>query len=189
MSEINEELLNDFFNTSDKLRNLMQQLSPGKERFKMATRLQIRTMKYLFINPETTVGDLAKELVMSSGAIAQLLDRLEGYGWIKRDNDPEDRRVIRLSLTQEGRKQIKEIGRLFIKEKIQSFLSLIREEDLKTLVEIQKRIIKNIEEKGLPVEEDNDLRRQMKERMKERIKDRIKDRMQSHWGSMFGPIY
>lgn len=53
------------------------------------------------------VGNTASELCRSfgqdSGAMTRMLDRLEGQGLIQRERSEEDRRVVRLSLTEAGR--------------------------------------------------------------------------------------
>jgi DNA-binding MarR family transcriptional regulator len=46
------------------------------------------------------LGDL---LVVDRSNVTGLLDRLQSAGWVRRDDDPEDRRVYRVSLTPAGR--------------------------------------------------------------------------------------
>ena len=46
------------------------------------------------------LGDL---LVVDRSNVTGLLDRLEKAGWVRRDDDPHDRRVYRVSLTAAGR--------------------------------------------------------------------------------------
>src|SRR5215472_2326195 len=47
-------------------------------------------------------GDLSAELELSSGAVTNRLDRLERAGLIRRLPDPDDRRGVKLELTDEG---------------------------------------------------------------------------------------
>jgi len=53
-------------------------------------------------------GELSLELVRSSGGITRMLDQLEQRGWIRREPDPNDRRGVRVCLTDEGRELIDE---------------------------------------------------------------------------------
>jgi DNA-binding MarR family transcriptional regulator len=53
-----------------------------------------------------SAGELSRALVMSSGGMTNLLDRLEGDGLIRRGNDPSDRRSVLITLTPKGRKAI-----------------------------------------------------------------------------------
>src|SRR3954447_25744858 len=49
-------------------------------------------------------GQLSSELELSSGAMTNRLDRLEQAGLVRRMPDPEDRRGVRVELTDAGRK-------------------------------------------------------------------------------------
>jgi DNA-binding MarR family transcriptional regulator len=53
-----------------------------------------------------SAGDLSRSMVMSSGGMTNLLDRLENDGLIRRGSDPSDRRSVLLTLTPKGRKAI-----------------------------------------------------------------------------------
>lgn len=46
--------------------------------------------------------ELAREMLLSTSAMTNRLDRLEQRGLIRRHSDPEDRRSFRIALTQEG---------------------------------------------------------------------------------------
>lgn len=52
---------------------------------------------------ELTPTDLYRGLLVSSGAMTNRLDRLEADGLIARVPDPEDRRRIKVALTERGR--------------------------------------------------------------------------------------
>jgi DNA-binding MarR family transcriptional regulator len=49
-------------------------------------------------------GELSTELEVSSGAMTNRLDRLEQDGLIRRVRDPEDRRGVKIELTDAGRR-------------------------------------------------------------------------------------
>jgi len=49
-----------------------------------------------------TVADLSRELRHDSGAMTRAIDQLEARGWIERQRNRDDRRLIELSLTAEG---------------------------------------------------------------------------------------
>jgi DNA-binding MarR family transcriptional regulator len=48
--------------------------------------------------------ELSEVLVVDRSNVTGLLDRMEKAGWVKRADDPADRRVYRVSLTPAGRK-------------------------------------------------------------------------------------
>ncbi len=47
-------------------------------------------------------GQLARRLFVTPAVVTGLLDRLERRGYVRREADPEDRRRLRLALTESG---------------------------------------------------------------------------------------
>lgn len=54
----------------------------------------------------TGVSDIGDHLGVSSAAASQMIDRLVQQGLLLRSEDPDDRRVKRITLTEQGRKVI-----------------------------------------------------------------------------------
>ncbi|HXY96981.1 MAG TPA: MarR family transcriptional regulator [Steroidobacteraceae bacterium] len=50
-----------------------------------------------------SASDLCKGISYDAGAMTRMLDRLEGKGLIRRNRSPDDRRLVHLELTDEGR--------------------------------------------------------------------------------------
>ena len=50
-----------------------------------------------------TPGELARSMMLSPGGMTNRIDRLEASGWVRREADPDDRRSLRVVLTEEGR--------------------------------------------------------------------------------------
>jgi DNA-binding MarR family transcriptional regulator len=57
----------------------------------------------------STVAELARQSNLDAGAMTRALDRLEAKGLVKRVRSSEDRRVVNLELTAEGRATAKQI--------------------------------------------------------------------------------
>jgi DNA-binding MarR family transcriptional regulator len=57
----------------------------------------------LVMNEGNTMAGLARELEVDPGAMTRSLDRLEAKGLVRRERSTEDRRVVNLVLTDEGR--------------------------------------------------------------------------------------
>jgi DNA-binding MarR family transcriptional regulator len=55
---------------------------------------------------DTTAGDLGRRMGASKQVVSQLLDALVNRGYIGRSADPNDRRRIRLALTQRGSRAV-----------------------------------------------------------------------------------
>jgi DNA-binding MarR family transcriptional regulator len=58
----------------------------------------------LYLGHASTAAELARECQLDAGAMTRTLDRLEAKGLIRRTRSSEDRRVMNLELTDEGRK-------------------------------------------------------------------------------------
>jgi DNA-binding MarR family transcriptional regulator len=70
---------------------------------------QLRLMYLLFLKDCRPVGELAEEMNVRPATVTGLTDRLVRQELIERQDDPEDRRVVRVALTPEGRRVLGEI--------------------------------------------------------------------------------
>lgn len=48
------------------------------------------------------VNELAREVVLSTTAMSRFVDRVEAGGHVRRDPDPDDRRALRITITDKG---------------------------------------------------------------------------------------
>ncbi len=58
---------------------------------------------------ELTAGALLKSAMVTSGAITNRIDRLEAKGLVRRGQSPDDRRSVRVRLTDEGLKVVDDV--------------------------------------------------------------------------------
>lgn len=63
----------------------------------------------LHLGVANTAADLARECQLDAGAMTRTLDRLEAKGLVRRVRSSEDRRVVHLELTDDGRAAAGEI--------------------------------------------------------------------------------
>jgi len=70
---------------------------------------QLRLMYLLLLQDCRPVGELADEMNVRPATVTGLTDRLVRQELIQRQDDPEDRRVVRVALTPEGRRVLGEI--------------------------------------------------------------------------------
>ena len=68
----------------------------------------IGTLFHLHRREKAGVTDVGDHLGVTSAAASQMLDRLVQQGLIERSEDPDDRRMKRISLTEKGNAVIKE---------------------------------------------------------------------------------
>jgi DNA-binding MarR family transcriptional regulator len=57
-------------------------------------------------NGQRSHGALSRDLMVSTGAMTNRLDKLEAAGLVRRERDPADRRGVLLELTPEGRDRL-----------------------------------------------------------------------------------
>jgi len=107
------------------------------------TPLQLEALFYLHIHPRSKVGAVGKHLDLSSSAIAQLTDRLAKSGYIKRENNPRDRRSVMLLLTQKGHRVFARLHEARM-AKMRKLLGFIPEKDFKAFVRIFKKFHQNM---------------------------------------------
>jgi DNA-binding MarR family transcriptional regulator len=58
----------------------------------------IRAAIYVYTNGPQTIGQLAAGLGISQGWASRVVDEMERAGYLERQRDPQDRRVVRVSL-------------------------------------------------------------------------------------------
>jgi len=62
------------------------------------------TVLYYIREQTPTLGYIAKQLMVTPAVVTGIVDRLERRGFVRRTADAGDRRVVRLTLTDSGRK-------------------------------------------------------------------------------------
>lgn len=65
--------------------------------------IQWSALMSLWFERGTTCAELARDLNHDKGAMTRLVDTLEQRGWVTRNRDTDDRRIINLILTDDGR--------------------------------------------------------------------------------------
>lgn len=138
MKNIDPKLLSEFFSKAIKVRRLIEQTSSFED--KAVTLLQVQALTFIHKHPNTSVGSLANELSMSISAVTQLTNRLAEGNFIKRENSSSDRRIIFLSITQDGLKQTEVFKEQLQKNHLNVFRA-IPENDIKEMIRIFTNIL------------------------------------------------
>ncbi len=68
----------------------------------------LRALFVLMAEREATAGRLAREAELNPASVTAMVDQLEARGLVQRRRDDQDRRVCRVSLTDEGRSEVAE---------------------------------------------------------------------------------
>jgi DNA-binding MarR family transcriptional regulator len=96
----------------------------------------------LHMGDASTVAELARECQLDGGAMTRLLDRLEAKGLVARVRSSEDRRVVNLELTKEGREAAKDIPKVLCTVQ-NAFLQGLAVEEWQQLKNLLRRILDN----------------------------------------------
>ena len=70
---------------------------------------QFLALQVLRDEPGITMGELCEKLFLACSTATDLVDRMEKNGYVNRQRDLEDRRVIRLFITEKGEEIIHEV--------------------------------------------------------------------------------
>ena len=93
----------------------------------------------------STAGDLSKATRLTTGAITNVIDRLERAGFVKRSRDAEDRRKVVVSyITQ--KKTGMEIHYASLAKSVQNFLSSYTKKELNLLIKHTNELSKIYQE-------------------------------------------
>ncbi|TBL81710.1 MarR family winged helix-turn-helix transcriptional regulator [Paenibacillus thalictri] len=88
------------------------------------------------------VSQVADALCFTAGAITALADKLISAGYTERKRSEEDRRVVYLEITPQGREMLTRI-REHRKQVIEGFFSSVSHEDSQHLIRIFRSILNN----------------------------------------------
>jgi DNA-binding MarR family transcriptional regulator len=63
-----------------------------------------------------SVGEVAEHLLLKHHSVVELVDRAERAGLVRRVIDPDDHRVVRLTLTTDGRNRMADLAAAHLEE-------------------------------------------------------------------------
>jgi MarR family 2-MHQ and catechol resistance regulon transcriptional repressor len=86
-----------------------------------------------------TLSEIADRLLVTSGNITGIVDRLEREGIVFREREVKDRRVIRAKLTPKGAKIYKKIIPIY-KKKVSEILQILTKDEMRSLQHFLKKI-------------------------------------------------
>ncbi|MBY0124006.1 MarR family transcriptional regulator [Bacillus sp. S/N-304-OC-R1] len=85
---------------------------------------QFVALQWLFEEGDMTIGELSNKMYLAFSTTTDLVDRMEKNNLVKRVKDPNDRRVVRIHLLEEGERIIDECikkRQLYLKEVLVNF--------------------------------------------------------------------
>jgi len=103
------------------------------------TPVQQLVMAALWHDEGISAGDLGKKLVLDPATLSGVLDRMAERGWIVKQTDPEDKRLLRLYLTD----QAKGLEQKLMEERDKANEEILRKLSLEEKV-LLKRLLKDL---------------------------------------------
>lgn len=92
----------------------------------------------------STLAELSRELQVDAGALTRTLDRLEAKGLCKRERSTEDRRVVHLALTPEGKAAAAPVPEVLC-DVSNSLLAGFTQDEWQLLMMLLRRLLANAE--------------------------------------------
>ncbi|HSW58601.1 MAG TPA: MarR family transcriptional regulator [Dehalococcoidales bacterium] len=104
-----EQLVNEILGTADRLFRLLLPAVPDEILTMDITMAQMKIMLILFIHGPQRMTHLATELDVTLPTATSLVDKLVDKGYVSRENQTDDRRVVLCKLSEPGLKTIRGI--------------------------------------------------------------------------------
>jgi DNA-binding MarR family transcriptional regulator len=108
---------------------------------------QYRVLGVLMKSGSHPISEIGRALYISKPYMTVLIDSLMEKGWIERRNDPDDRRVILISITPGGKKHLRQAFEVY-KTDVKILLAVLGSEDIEKLcssLEKLQKIFKKLE--------------------------------------------
>jgi len=104
------------------------------------TPIQHLILEALWQEDGQSAGDIGKKLILDAATLSGVLDRLAVGGWIQKESDPDDKRIIRIYLTE----KVRGLRPKLSEERIQANAEIMRNLTLEEKV-LLKRLLRDVE--------------------------------------------
>lgn len=104
---------------------------------------EFSVLEVILRNGRQTIHQIAKSILISSGTMTYVIDKLEKRNLLKRNPCPDDRRIIHMTLTQAGMNLMKDIMPKY-DAFLNSMFNCLEHEESGQLMKLLKKIRENI---------------------------------------------
>jgi MarR family transcriptional regulator, 2-MHQ and catechol-resistance regulon repressor len=105
---------------------------------------EFSVLEVLYQKGKQTIQHIGNSILVSSGSMTYVIDRLEQKGFLNRSDCPDDRRVIHVSLTADGNKLMENIMPKH-QEWVDNIFSSLNNDESDLIVKLLKKVSKRIE--------------------------------------------
>jgi DNA-binding MarR family transcriptional regulator len=103
------------------------------------TKTQFFILNFLTKEGKCKVSRLAEKMDVKPSAVTSMVDRMIEHGLVIREHSEKDRRVVMVTVTEEGKQKVQEIGDKR-KQIIGHYLSFLSEEELEYMASIYEKL-------------------------------------------------
>lgn len=139
-----DALIEEIMGLNDRIHARAMQLLGPVELPEDLTMQQMRVLGVVGHEPGLTGQELSARLSVSAPTASGLVDRLSAKGLVARVEDPDDRRVRRIELTDAGRHLLSGIDSVF-DQMIQTIVPAIAVDDLRTIRDATTAMLNAVE--------------------------------------------
>jgi MarR family transcriptional regulator, 2-MHQ and catechol-resistance regulon repressor len=100
---------------------------------------EFSVLEVLFYQGKQTIQQIGNRILISSGSMTYVIDKLEQKGIIKRNDCREDRRVIHITLTAEGMEMLENIMPKY-QDMVDSIFGDLTDDESQLLVNLLKKV-------------------------------------------------
>lgn len=104
---------------------------------------EFSVLEVLYNKGKQTIQQIGNSILISSGSMTYVIDKLEQRGLLNRSACPDDRRVIHVTLTDEGIDLMKEIMPKH-QELVDYMLGSLNDDEAEIMVKLLKKISKRV---------------------------------------------
>lgn len=130
---------------SAQISKLMLQQAKVSLEERTATIIQGQILSYLEKNNHAKMSDLASHIRTSFSSATQIVERMVQAGFVDRVQDANDRRLVLLTITENGRTQLKELKRAK-RERMKKLFKDVTSNEIAELIRIQEKMIASLKE-------------------------------------------
>lgn len=99
---------------------------------------QFVALQWLFEEGDMTIGELSNKMFLAFSTTTDLVDRMEKNQLVQRVKDPNDRRVVRIHMLEEGKRLIDEV----IKKRQGYLQDVLNEYSTEDIEELKKNFMR-----------------------------------------------
>ena len=124
---------------------LMSQLAERRFTAEQVSFMQWMVLANLARFEHLTATALSEQTCHDMGALTRIVDDLEEAGLVRRDRRERDRRVVEITLTPEGRRQLQS-GKRLVVELLNSLVAPFSRQEVESLIGLLQRMMARLQE-------------------------------------------